>query len=153
MVSRFSEKSNVPFTLQRTKSAPKKASQSGGGAAVIARNRNAQGKAGQKEHSVTLSLSAESFLHDTQWKAAFLPSLIHSFFVSKEPLKHFKQSSEELHSLVQGVFNLSFPHVRYEITAKDKVLRTVSMAVPMFSRQHISNMHCRPTVVSRRSDP
>lgn len=81
----------------------------------------------QKHGAGSLQLLPTTFTKDATWKVTFLPSLSHSFYVSHEPLKHFKRASDELLTLIQAVFDLSFPHVRYQVTKGDTILITVCL--------------------------
>lgn len=121
----------IPHEMQCTKASAKKADRSSGSGPIgIERKSNRQTRKNDSssKDSAVLSLSGTTFLHDFEWKNSFLPSFTHSFFVSQEPLNHFKRSSKEILSLVQKAFDVAFPQVRYEVTEKDVILRTVSMS-------------------------
>ena len=75
-----------------------------------------------------LTNTSESFILHSTWVKVFLPTLMHLFFTSDEPFKHFENGSPAFVNIIQEAFDATHPTVSFFIMAGDAIATTVSSA-------------------------
>jgi hypothetical protein len=55
----------------------------------------------------------------------FIPTITHALYISREPFVDWTTDSKTFLATVQKAFNLSFPNVKYTLSASDAVTKTV----------------------------
>jgi hypothetical protein len=66
---------------------------------------------------------------DPEWAAAFIPTLTQLLYTSTKPFEEFKRDSDAFLSVVQQVFNISFPHIVYSLQSTDALVGEVQFLI------------------------
>ncbi|KAG5640305.1 hypothetical protein DXG03_009295 [Asterophora parasitica] len=69
-------------------------------------------------------LTGANFLNDTRWAQAFIPTITHALYVSRDPFLDFAAESSTFLATVQEVFDLLFPNVDFALTMDDPLVTT-----------------------------
>ena len=89
-----------------------------------------------------------------EWANTFIPSLTQALYTSHEPFSDFKQDSDGFLTIIQHVFDESFPHIQYSFESSDALVGEVSDIYLRKFKTHVDiNPKSRPANVSTCVDP
>ena len=79
---------------------------------------------------------AQQCLDDHRWTRVFIPTLTHTFYISREPFLDWALDSSTFITTVQHAFDLSFPNVSLVLRPKDLIVSTVRAVRHIFVKDN-----------------
>ena len=94
--------------------------------AIVRSQAEMRSQAEKMSAQLTNAARTGDFVVQPSWAKVFLPSLMHQFFVSKQPFQDFVNHSAAFVANAQDAFNATHPNIAYRVAAGDHIVVTVS---------------------------